>query len=198
MHQHQLISLPLQKKFCLALSLCLFAALSPSAQAKIGMTTGDYISHAPAKLKLAKQTPGALIYTVLIGENELKVSSGFAAGATISLRDGIVSGQSIAIRIGSDMHTGKVLAAAHILDFVYEAIGKSINGMNKPAMEEELLKYKAAVAQAMAGRAQELRYKGFNYNIKITSNQQGSVMAFILPGPPPSQGKKPAVPAKTR
>ncbi len=190
--------LSLRKKHFAAIALSLLVALNVPAQAKIGMTAGDYMSHAPAKLKLAKQTPNALIYTVLIGENELKVSSGFAAGATISLRDGVVSGQSIALRIGSNIHTGKVLAAAHILDFVYEAIGKSLNGMNKPAMEEEVLKYKAAVSQAMAGRAQELRYKGFNYNIKITSNQEGSVMAFILPGPPPSQGKKPAAAARTR
>lgn len=161
-------------------------------QARIGQTSSDYMSSANTKFKLAKQTSTSLVYSILISEQENRVSSGFAAGATISLRDGKVSGQSIAIRIGSNSYTGKVLAAAHILDFVYEAIGKSVAAMNKPSMEEEILKYKAAVTQAMAGRAQELRYKGFNYNIKISSNQAGSVMAFILPGPPPATGNKPA------
>ncbi len=194
MHTHKSNLVSQAKKLCcLAFVVASATSLGEPAQARIGMSYGDYISHAPAKLKLVKQTPSSLIYTVLIGEQELKVSSGFAAGATISLRDGKVSGQSIALRIGSNMYTGKVLAAAHILDFVYEAIGKDVGKMNKPAMEEEILKYKAAVIQAMAGRPQELRYKGFNYNIKITSNQDGSVMAFILPGTPPKPAAAPKI-----
>lgn len=108
-------------------------------------------------------------------------SPGYAAGLTITVVAGKVTGQSIAIRPGANQMVGAAMATAHGFAFAYEAIGKPVP-KDKAKADAEFKAFSESVGQAFLGRAQNIKYPGINGLITVTRDNLGDLIVAATPG----------------
>lgn len=172
----------------------LAACLSPSAEAKIGEPIVNF------KAKVAKEyqfkgteSKGASTYyrfALIPTQEEQDNSPGFGAGMTITVVNGKVSGQSMALRIGQFYEAGKIVVARRSLKFILEAIGKPAT----PQDEERLLEsIRSAIEQALQSIPQSIQFPGYNHRVKVSFAASGDVIVAVLP-PAPQQPTSPLAP----
>jgi len=176
---------------CTLLILCAacLELAQPAAHAKLGESFPAY------KAKIIKnwtQTAQDSVgpktnyrFTLIISPQQQNASQGYAAGLTITVADGKIVGQSVAIRPGMNQVVGAAMATAHGFAFAYEAIGKPIP-QEKAKSEAEFNAFSQAVGQAFMGKAQNIRYPGCSGLITVTRDNLGDLIIAATPASPVS------------
>ncbi|MBX9770678.1 MAG: hypothetical protein K2X29_04875 [Candidatus Obscuribacterales bacterium] len=174
------------------LTLSLLALLSePNAEARLGEDFGAFLQRftkTTKSLKPLAQLPGVstqhFTFEVNVPVDQKKASPGFAAGVTVTVTEGKIVGQSLAVKPGNNVMVGQKLAGIHGFSFAYEAIGKTI----PPTRDKAEVEFKAfcdAVDRACMGEQQYLRYPGFKAVIAIrTDSTSGNILIAATPDMP--------------
>ncbi len=174
------------------LPVFLLAFLSqPSAEARLGEDFGAFLQRftkTTKSLKPLAQLPGVstqhFTFEVNVPVEQKKASPGFAAGVTVTVTEGKIVGQSLAVKPGNNMTVGQKLAGIHGFTFAYEAIGKAI----PPTRDKAEVEFKAfcdAVDRACMGDQQYLRYPGFKAVVAIrTDATSGNILIAATPDTP--------------
>jgi hypothetical protein len=121
-------------------------------------------------------------FSLIVAPEQESASPGYAAGLTITVVNGKVTGQSMAIRPGSNQMVGAAMATAHGFAFAYEALGKPMPA-DKAKSEEEFKNFSGAVGQAFTGRSQGLKFPGFSGLITVTRDNLGDLIVAATPAP---------------
>lgn len=114
-------------------------------------------------------------FTLLVAPEQQSASPGYAAGLTITVVNGKVTGQSMAVRPGSNQMVGAAMATAHCFAFAYESLGKPMP-KDKSQSEAEFKAFSQAVGQAFSGKLQNIRYPGYSGIITVTSDGSGDLI----------------------
>jgi hypothetical protein len=131
------------------------------------------------------------MYTLVVDQKSQEAAPGFAAGLTVSVVNGRITGQSMVLRIGDNYDAGKTLVTSHALDFAYEALGKP-STKNQDGSEKEFNAYSGAIDSVLAGQPQNLRYPGFSGVINIRGYGNGEVLITAkTDATPPPGGPEP-------
>lgn len=120
------------------------------------------------------------MYVMELDKTTQEAAPGFTGGLTLTVVGGKITGQSMVLRLGDNFDAGKTLAAAHALDFAYESLGKQ-NPKSKATTEKELTSYTNALAQVLAGAAQNIRYPGFNVKITMSKYGENGILIAAVP-----------------
>lgn len=163
-------------------------AIPQPAQARLGETFDAFLHRftvASKSLKPLAQLPGVstqnFTFEVNVSLEQKKASPGFAAGVTVTVSEGKIVGQSLAVKPGNNVTVGQKLAALHGFSFAYEAIGKTI----PPTRDKAEIEYKAfcnSVDRACMGEEQFLRYPGYRALITIrTDPTTGNILIAATP-----------------
>jgi hypothetical protein len=107
-------------------------------------------------------------------------SPGYAIGVTVTVSNGIISGQSMAIRPGSNTTIGDALACVDAFRFAYEAIGKPIPAKKEQA-EQDYKEFADRIGQAFNGRPQTLRWRDIKAQVTASLDPQGNMLLAALP-----------------
>ena len=163
--------------------LCLLA-LPPPSQAKLGQPFEAYKAKiAKTWTQVAEDTSGPKTnyhFSLIVTPEQQSASPGYAAGLTITVQAGKITGQSIAFRAGSNQMVGAAMATAHGFAFAYEAIGKPMS-KDKATAETEFKDFSTAVGQAFMGRLQSIRYPGFAGLVTVTTDPSGNLIVAATP-----------------
>lgn len=138
------------------------------------------------------------MFQLVVDQRQQLASPGYAAGITITAQNGKITGQSMAIRPGTNPLVGGTLAAIHGFAFAYEALGKPLP-TDKLKAEMQFKAFSGAVTQAFMGNPQNLRYPGFPGLVTVTRDPSGNLIVAARPeqapsyqqAPPPAPGKTP-------
>jgi len=195
----------LRKTNLLAIFAITFLTSPLQAEARLGEDFGAFLHRftvAAKSLKPLSQLPGVstqhFTFEVNVPLEQKKASVGFAAGVTVTVSDGRIVGQSLAVKPGNNVTVGQKLAGIHGFSFAYEAIGKAI----PPTRDKAEVEFKAfcnAVDRACMGEEQFLRYPGFRALITIrTDPTSGNILIAATPEMPamPAIPATPAQPSK--
>ncbi len=188
--------------FSLLLLLWLMVSSQPG-EAKLGESFQLYKTKVARSWNVAGvQGDGAknnYRFSLIVPQQQQDASPGYAAGLTITVVDGKITGQSVAIRPGSNPLVGAAMASAHGFAFAYESIGKPIPE-GKAQSEAEFNQFTQAIGLAFNAQPQYLRYPGYSGVITVMCNNLGDVIIAAVPAPalapaPASPPAKPAPPA---
>lgn len=173
--------------------LLIFSLPMPCAQARLGEDFAKY------RLRVAKGFSPAgeqrsqesinYLFQLLVDPQQLRAAPGYAAGITITSVKGKITGQSMAVRLGANSTVGTMLAAIHGFAFAYEAIGKPLP-TEKAKAEAQLKAFSAAVVQALAGSAQNLRYPGFPGLVTVARDASGNLIVAARREPAQGAGQQ--------
>lgn len=131
------------------------------------------------------------MFSLVTDPNSATSAPGYAGGMTVTVMNGHITGQSLALRLGENYEAGKSLASTRALDFVYEALGKPMP-TNQQAIEKEREAYSSAIDQVLANTPQNLRYPGFNGVITLSqAPEQTVIIAATSDAAPPPGGPEP-------
>lgn len=131
------------------------------------------------------------MFQLVVEPKQQLASPGYAAGITITAQNGKITGQSMAIRPGTNPFVGGTLAAIHGFAFAYEALGKPLP-TDKLKAEMQFKAFSGAVTQAFMGNPQNLRYPGFPGLVTITRDASGNLIVAARPEQAPSAQPAPA------
>jgi hypothetical protein len=121
-----------------------------------------------------------LRYSLIGDPQRQKVSPGFGGGVTLTVKEGVISGESLLIRLGDAPKAGKALATVLSLNVAYEGLGK--DPPTKPAVQEKEIKaYLTAIEAALSGSPQTIRYKGFNAKITVLCTKTKDLLLTVTP-----------------
>lgn len=185
---------------CQTVSLLLLIAMScPKAEARLGEDFGAFLNRftkTTKSLKPLAQLPGVstqhFTFEVNVPVQQKRASPGFAAGVTVTVTEGKIVGQSLAVKPGNNVTVGQKLAGIHGFSFAYEAIGKAIPPTRDKA-EVEFNAFCNAVDRACMGELQYLRYPGFKSLVVIQRDSTtGNILIAVTPEMPAQP--KPAMP----
>jgi hypothetical protein len=163
--------------------LCLSFALK--AEARLGEPIANFkarnAGHYQLKSEKKKdQSTSYYIFSLIIDKEQREAAPNLAGGITITVTNGHITGQSLALRFDSGSEAEKLLGVAHCLEFVYEAIGKR-RPLTKTAQDNELNAFTAGVNQALAGSPQCVRYPGFHAKITLSRTTAGDLVVGVSP-----------------
>lgn len=181
----------MKKAITPAILLLLSLTCPQNAEARLGEDFGAYLQRftkTTKSLKPLAQMPGVstqhFTFEVNVPMDQKKASPGFAAGVTVTVTEGKIVGQSLAVKLGNNVTVGQKLAGIHGFSFAYEAIGKTI----PPTRDKAEVEFKAfcnAVDRACLGEQQYLRYPGFRALITIrTDPTSGNIQIAATPDMP--------------
>ena len=170
-------------------------SLTGMAQAEARM--GQSIESFKAKLRssyrlketVKKQDRTYYMFIMNISSKIRSQAPGFAVGVTATVVDGRIVGQSMVLRSGENDETGKQLVTYHVMDFVYEALGKAAPKSEESA-KRELDQYRTAVDNALAGNAQRVEYPGYKSMITMSRTKDADVLIAVTPAFSASQKSK--------
>ncbi len=182
--------------FALPASIALAVGLGANegVQAKLGESYQSYKTKVVQSWTPAAEDTNAKSsnyrFTLKVAPEQENASSGYAAGLTITVVNGKITGQSMAIRTGSNQMVGAAMATAHGFAFAYESIGK-IMPKEKAKTEAEFKAFSEAVGQAFMGKPQNIRYPGFNSLITVARDNMGNLIIAATPATPIGQPSSP-------
>lgn len=186
--RHLLIKFP--ASLSIGLALAASGGMPNAAEAKLGESYQTYKSKVVQSWTPAAEDTNArgsnYRFTLKVAPEQENASSGYAAGLTITVVNGKISGQSMAIRTGSNQMVGAAMATAHGFAFAYESIGKPMP-KEKAKTEAEFKAFSEAVGQAFMGRPQNIKYPGFNSLITVARDNLGNLIIAATPGTPVNQ-----------
>lgn len=166
------------------LSIGFLLAVQMPCQAKIGEPVSAYRARYAQKYKFrAQETRGAQTYLRFafpLSPEEESQCPGFGTGITITVANGKIVGQSMAIRMGDAFDQGRALGSRRALDFILEAIGKP-KSTSKVEDEQQLASIKNAIEQALISNPQNIQFPGFPQRSKLSSSQSGDLLIAVLP-----------------
>jgi hypothetical protein len=173
----------------LLVGLCTTMLLGQAAEAKLGEGISTFAQKMSNAFFLKTQTTKGevayLMYTLIGDPNRQKLSPGFGGGVTLTIKEGVISGESLLVRLGDNPKAGKAIAAVLALSVAYEALGKE-PPTQAAVQERELNAYLKAIEAALNGSPQTIRYRGFNPKITILSSKTKDVLLTVTPGPKPA------------
>lgn len=175
----------------LAILLGLVSASCAPADARIGESLGSFKAKCAQfytqKNEKKKEDRTYIMYSLKPNASQ---PSGFGVGMTVTIVDGKVVGQSMAIRMGDNYELGKVQAIGHTIAFINETLGRPIT-TDPAAVQKEFSDLGQAVEQALAGSAQDIRYPGYTSRIRIARSGDGDLLLAATPdlGQDASKGK---------
>jgi hypothetical protein len=171
------------KRILVVLLASLLGWTSP-AQAKLGEDFNAYKNRIAPAFTPAGQRGNYYMFNMKVEQKEAMASPGYAGGLTVTVTNGKVTGQSLALRPGLEALVGGTLAAIHGMAFAYEAIGKPLPKA-KAQGEAEFKAFSTAVGQAFLGQPQNVRYPGFSGLITLSRDNTGNlIVACRNPGAP--------------
>lgn len=184
-------------KKTILVTLLLALTCTQNAEARLGEDFGAYLQRftkTTKSLKPLAQMPGVstqhFTFEVNVPMDQKKASPGFAAGVTVTVTEGKIVGQSLAVKLGNNVTVGQKLAGIHGFSFAYEAIGKAI----PPTRDKAEVEFKAfcdAVDRTCLGEQQYLRYPGFKALITIrTDPTSGNILIGATPDTPAASPKQ--------
>lgn len=173
------------------LVLFLICLCAPKAQARLGEDFGSFLNRftkATNALKPLAQLPGVstqhFTFEVNVPVKQKKLSPGFAAGVTVTVTEGKIVGQSLAVKPGNNVPAGQKLACLHGFSFTYEAIGKAIPP-TRDKTEIEFNAFCSAIDRACMGEVQYLRYPGTRALVAIQRDStNGNILIAVTPEMP--------------
>ncbi|HEY9871075.1 MAG TPA: hypothetical protein V6D08_18055 [Candidatus Obscuribacterales bacterium] len=168
------------RRAILALALmALGLASAQPAEARLGEDFAKYKTRvAKGFIATGEKKSGATVnymFQLVVDQKQQLASPGYAAGITITAQNGKITGQSMAIRPGTNPFVGGTLAAIHGFAFAYEALGKPLP-TDKLKAEMQFKAFSGAVTQAFMGNPQNLRYPGFPGMITLTRDPSGNLI----------------------
>lgn len=180
----------MKRIFVVALAF-LISGFAP-AQAKLGEAFDAYKARIANAFTPAGQRGNYYMFNMKVEPKEAMASPGYAGGLTVTVTNGKVTGQSLAIRPGLDALVGGTLAAMHGMVFAYEAIGKPL-AKDKTQGDAEFKAFSTAVGQAFLGQPQNVRYPGYGGVITLSRDGTGNlIVACRNPGAPAVSSGTPA------
>lgn len=168
--------------FCLAVIFMFMAslvwAIPCAVQAKLGENYARFQATAAKGFKYKgrkdKDNHSYYMFTMQLDDATLTAAPGFSGGLTVTVAAGKIIGQSMVLRLGENIEAGKVLAAVHVIDFIYEALGRP-NPKSKEAVAEELRSYESAIDQCLEDIPQKVKYPDTPGKIIISKTQAGDI-----------------------
>jgi hypothetical protein len=170
------------------LALLIGATAALPAQAKLGQDFTEYKKRISTAFIATGQQGNNYMFTMNIDPKQSMASPGYAGGLTVTVDNGKVTGQSLAIRPGMQPVIGPTIAAVHGFAFAYEAIGKDAPKDEK-AGEAEFKAFSGAVAQAFMGQPQNLRYPGYPGLITVSRDAGGNLIVACKFATPPAASR---------
>src|SRR5438105_2967198 len=129
-------------------TILLVILTSQVAYARLGESFQGYKTRLSSISKLQAQTGDNYMFELAVDPQVAASSSGYAAGATITVKDGKISGQSLAIRLGVNTYLASTLAASQIFNFICEAAGKPLP-KDKSQLDSDIRPVNQAVTLAL-------------------------------------------------
>ena len=158
--------------------------LTPSCLAKLGEPFGVFqariINNYKFRAHSKKNDRDNYMYAMVTDPDTDNAAPGFEGGLTITVSGGLIVGQSMILRIGSNPQAGKALAALHTFDFAFESLGRP-NPSSEAAIEKEVHSYTNAVNKALTGAPQNIRYPGGGGKITIAKRSDGALAIAATP-----------------
>jgi hypothetical protein len=167
------------------LGLLLSIGASLPSEAKLGQDFTEYKKRISTAFVASGQQGNNYMYTMTIDPKQAMASPGYAGGLTVTVANGKVTGQSLAIRPGIQPVFGPTIATVHSFAFAYEAIGKELP-KNEKAGEAEFKAFGGAVAKAFQGQPQNLRYPGYPGIITVSRDASGNLIVACKFATPPA------------
>ncbi len=164
------------------LACALLMTLCPGcheASARLGQALASYKQEQGKELVPIDKKEGErstyYMFAMRIDPRQARVSPGYAAGVTITVVDGKVVGQSLAIRPGNNASKGADLARVHAFAFAYEALGRPVP-KNREKAQREFDSFCQAVSLALSGQPQRIRFRGYQGRITVCQEQSGNLI----------------------
>ena len=177
------------KNFARKAAIVLLAAgnlgSAQSAKARLGEEFNIFENRIAMNFKFkgqdSKQNKKYYHYTMALDKTTEQNAPGFDGGLTVTVENGLIVGQSMLIRLGSNSEAGKALAALHTLDFAFESLGRPAP-KTKQEVQRELQSYTDAVSKALAGTPQNIRYADTTGKITVSKQPDGSLAIAATQG----------------
>ena len=117
-------------------------------------------------------------FNVQLPPDTQKASPGYSIAVTVTSVNGKISGQSMTVRTGMNPVAGGGMATIAAFFFGYEAIGKPVP-RDKAKAEDHFRKFSGAVAAALLGTAQNVRFPGYAGTITLRRDPQGNLLVAV-------------------
>ena len=153
------------------------------ANAKLGQRISSFklLNRDRLKLKevVIRDEKKFFSFDLLLSEEKLARTSGFKAGMTVTVESGRITGQSLAIFLGTNLVQANMLAVEQTHLFACEALGRKV-----PLADEERKKESALVQHAIflafTGKPQELKFPGSAGRVIFKRGPEGSLLVAAL------------------
>jgi hypothetical protein len=174
-----------QRMFAAAtVAVAVVAGTACGAEARLGESYHAFKTKLERSYKFTKESKKDdrtyEMFTMIVDDATKAKAPGFGAGLTLTVVDGKILGQALAIRMGDNMEGGKAVAALHVMDFIYEAIGKPAP-KSKDAAETEFQQFQSAIEQVLSGLPQHVQYPGFKARITLSRTADGELLLAATP-----------------
>lgn len=159
--------------FVLLMAAAISICFSGQAQARLGEDFSAYKGRISNSFSQIGQSGDNYMFKMNIDPKQAAASPGYAGGLTVTVANGKITGQSLAIRPGLNAVVGATLATVHGLMFSYEALGRQ-PPKSQELINNELKAFGGAIKQAFMGHPQNIRYPGNPGVITISHDKMGN------------------------
>lgn len=155
-------------------------------EARLNESFQGYKTRVSGESKLIAQNGDNYMFELTLDPQTKSICPGYAAGVTVTVKTGKITGQSLAIRLGNNAYLGSMLSSQQIYRFISEAAGKPLPKDSKQ-QEQETQPVRQAVTLALMGQAQTLKLAGYDVNVVISRDSGGNLIVGVtepvLPSP---------------
>ena len=119
-------------------------------------------------------------FNLLVHQSELAKAPGFKGGMTVTVENGLIVSQSLALSLGSNNSAGMQLAVKEIFQFSCEALGR-VAGGEQEKNEKEFELFEKAIGLALKGQPQELKFPDAAGKLVLKKGKNGNLLIAALP-----------------
>jgi hypothetical protein len=156
-----------------------------ASQARLGEDISKYKEKVAkvyaTKSQSTKDGKTNYLFSINMDPQIIKVAPDFGGSLNITAdQSGKIIGQTMALRLGKNIDIGKSIAVRYVLDFTYEALGRTVP-KNTKEVGNEVVSYTTVINKALIGDPQNITYPKIKGKIVATKQSDDTIVFAATP-----------------